>query len=551
MRRGGRELFGSPQALSLRAWAAVTPVGVIAAPLAAYPAAAGLGEGMHWLLIGLLAQAPMGIVMLIGGWLVRRVPWPRLLTCGAVLVAGAARGLTIALVGHAPDVATRTLSSSVTMAIWLLVIGAALDSHERYRREVDELLARLVAHELHGRLLDDGETRAARVASADRLAETSHELRTIVGGAAEDHARTAALLQAAIETRLRPLSHDLWFSPRPLPPQAHRRRVMLARIATADVPVLPLFLSAIVLLPWGSVVLHGAWRSAIVGVSVAVAYGCMLVIARRLRGRPRAAAIIRYLGIFLLPAAAGGAAIAILGLGHRLSPIAVALGLPMITLGVAAAITLSADRARTIAELRARLAEPDWDRHLGDLVRREVDESTATMLHNSVQPVLMAAALQLQLAAALNEPERARDALDRALRAIDEAEAPDAGATTGRLRLEQAGDAWQGIADVDLHLPDAEVEAAEWNLLADVIHESIANAVRHGRATAIRVDIAVSPVAVTVTFTDNGTAPGTAGMPGLGATWLASVTRSTEVFIQPDGRRASHLVFPRAALPSD
>jgi hypothetical protein len=546
MARAWAALVAPPQSLSLQAVALVTPVGVVAAPLAASPSAATPAEALRWMLIGLLAQIPMGMVMLVAGQAVGRVPWPRAFTLAAILIAGAARGLVIAIIGQAPDAVTRTVSSAVTMSVWLLVIGAALNSHDRHRREIDELLAALVARELQGRLLDEAVTTAARADTAVRVAETSQGLRTIVTGAADDHERTAALLQAAIETRLRPLSHELWFRPRPVPPQAHRRADVVVRILTADVPVLPLLVSSLILLAWGSIVLHGAGRAALVGVAVALGYGAVLAGAHALRARPVVASVVRYGGSCVLPALAGEAAIGVLGLGDQLSPLAVALGLPLITLGVATATTLGADRSRTIADLRARLAEPEWDRHLGDLVRVEVDASTATMLHNSVQPVLTAAALQLQLAAALEDPRRARDALDRALRALDEVESGSVRTSTGRRRLADAPDAWRGLADVHLEVPKVEADDAEWELLADVVHESIANAVRHGRATVIVIGIDMRSTDIVVTMNDNRSVDDGAGTPGLGTTWLSSVTESAVVGIEPDGRRRSRLVIPRA-----
>jgi len=557
MPRGWSSLIAPPQSLSLQAVALVTPVGVVAAPLAASASVSTPAEALRWMLIGLLAQIPMGITMLLAAQLVGRVPWPRALTLAAILLAGAVRGLVIAVIGQAPDIATRTMASAVTMSIWLLVIGAALSSHDRYRREIDELLAALVARELQGRLLDEAVTTAARADTAVRVAEASQGLRTIVTDAADDHERTATLLQAAIETRLRPLSHELWFRPRPVPPHAHGRADVVRRILTADVPVLPLFVPSLVLLAWGSIVLHGVGRAAIVGIVVALAYGAVLAVAHALMAHPVTAAAVRYAGALLIPAIAGEGAIAALGLGEQLSPVAVALGLPMITLGVATASTLGADRARTIADLRARLAQPEWDRHLGDLVRVEVDASTATMLHNSVQPVLTAAALQLQLAAALDDPGRAREALDRALRALDEVESGPGRGSTGRRRLMEAADAWRGLADVRIAVPDADneqevdIEEAEWQLLADVVHESIANSVRHGRATSIDISIAVSPTDIVVTMIDDRTGSAEAGPPGLGTTWLSSVTQSAVLGSAPDGRRMGRLVLPRDPRTAD
>ncbi len=546
MRSNWVSLVGSHQGLTLQAWALVTPVGVIAAPLASFHSLTDPSEVFRWMLIGLLAQIPMGIFMVLGSYLTTRLPQPQILTIVLMLFAGGIRGLTIAVIGQAPDVVMRTCASAVTMAIWLTVIGAALAAHQRHRQEVEELLAILVARELQGRLLDADVTAAARASAADRVAETSDQIRAIVGGSTQDHAHTAALLQNAIETRLRPLSHDLWFRPRPLAPQAHGRRDLLGRILTTQIPVLPLLLPALLLLSWGSVVLHGQWRGALVGTGVALAYGLVLALPIRIPSRPESSALVRYVGIMLAPAVVGAATIAVLGLGQPFSPIAVALGLPLITVGVATVVTLGADRARTVADLHARIAEPDWDRHLGELVRRKVDAATATMLHNSVQPALTAAALQLQLAAALDDPQRARMALERATRAIDEAHSPRERVSPGYLRLQQTAEAWRGIADVQLRLTSVPLAVVEWDLLVDVAQESIANAVRHGRATQVWIDIEMGDQELSVTVTDNGVKHSDQRQPGIGTTWLASVAQSVLVRVEPDGQRVCRLVFPRA-----
>ena len=425
-----------------------------------------------------------------------------------------------------------------------------MESHARYRREVDELLGMLVARELQGRLLDAETTDAARAASAERISQASGVLRAIVEEARDDHLRTAALLQSAIETRLRPLSHDLWFSPTPVPPVAHRGRDAVRRVLIAQVPVLPLALAALVLLGWGSIVLHGVWQGVLVGVAVAVAYGAVLAIAQSLHRWASAAAVVRYVGAGTLPALAGAAMIGALGLGHPMSTLAVALGLPLITLGVAAAVTLGDDRAATIADLRSRLAEPDWDRHLGALVRRQVDADSATHLHNSVQPALTAAALQLQLAAALDDPGRARAALDRAARAIEDAEQRRGAGSTGRTRLAQVAEAWSGIASVELELVDCELAEGEWELVADAVDETIANAVRHGRATCITVRIDAGAQVIIVDITDDGTGDAGDRAPGLGRTWLNTVVSSAVERVEPDGRRTCTLRLPRAVLPA-
>jgi len=535
------------RSLSLTAWLLLTPVGVLAAPLAAAPAPTSLGDLARWLLIGAAAQIPVGLVMLVGGWFLHWLRRPRVVVVVTVLSAGAVRGLTLVLLGHAHDPVIRTLASSVTMSVWLLVIGAALEARAQYRRDVDELLATLVARELHGRLLDRQSLRPSETTAA-RIAMTSSELRTIVEQGSHDHARTAILLQQAIEERLRPLSHDLWFSPWPVAPVAHRRMDFVNRCLAAKLPVTAMTFAAVLLLSWGSVVLHGRWQGAVVGLVIAITYGAVLAVGQRPALPVWVSVTIRYLGVLALPAAAASAAITVLGLGQPLSPLAVALGLPLITFGIAAAVTVESDRAATLADLRARLAEPDWDRHLGELVRRELDANTATLLHNSVQSALTAAALQLQLAVALDEPGRARTALSRAAQAIDDVEQTSRVAEpkgVGRESLNEVVQAWEGIATVHVEVSVGSLDPREWSLLVDLLNECVANAVRHSGARSISASIQINSHEVSLLVIDDGRLVDGDVATGLGTRWMNMVTHANTIAIDERGQRNHVLVVPR------
>ena len=545
------DAVGSPFSLSSKAWALSIPVGVIAAPLAAFPEPNSPSQYVHWLLIGLIAQLPMALVLLGGAALTRKSNYPRITTVIVALCAGAVRGLAIVVLGQAPGAATRILSSALTIAIWLLVIGAALESQARYRREVDELLGVIVSRELQGRLLDESATQTARASSADRITETSEELRAIVSDAGDDHNRTAALLQAAIENRLRPLSHDLWFSPFPVAPIEHGGWGLVRRVLDARIPVLPISVAATVLLAWGSLVLHGVWRGALVGVAIGETYGLVLAVAQVIQNPSSLSVGIRYIGVALLPAATGGVAISLLNLQQLSSLIAVVLGLPVITFAIAAAVTRGADRAEIIRDLHARLAKPDWDRHLGDLVRREVDASSATMLHNGLQPAITAAALQLKLAVALDEPLRAHAALDRASKAIDDLARIGGAENSGQERLMQVAEVWSGIATVTLSLPTLELENREWLLLAEVVNECVANAVRHAKASVIEVVVDVDPLAMVIEIRDNGSEERVGGSDGLGRSWLSSVLASTQAIAELDGQMIHRLTIERTLQPQE
>ena len=84
--------------------------------------------------------------------------------------------------------------------------------------ELDVLVDELALHELQLRMIDDEQSTLQRSRAAARIAESTEPIASAIEatGGALDHARTARLVQSAIEERLRPLSHQFWFEREPL-----------------------------------------------------------------------------------------------------------------------------------------------------------------------------------------------------------------------------------------------------------------------------------------------------------------------------------------------
>ena len=115
----------------------------------------------------------------------------------------------------------------------------------------------------------------------------------------------------------------------------------------------------------------------------------------------------------------------------------------------------------------------------------------------------------------------------------------------------QVAEVWSGIATVTLSLPTLELENREWSLLAEVVNECVANAVRHAKASVIEVVVDVDPLAMVIEIRDNGSEERVGGSDGLGRSWLSSVLASTQAIAELDGQMIHRLTIERTLQPQE
>lgn len=177
-------------------------------------------------------------------------------------------------------------------------------------------------------------------------------------------------------------------------------------------------------------------------------------------------------------------------------------------------------RAALLAEMDHLLATGFWQAEVGEAIAGQHSADAATYLHHQVQSQLLAVALQLELAAQAGSGDRMAGALDRVRAQL--AKAPLARAAQGgHATLEQIPGEWQGICRVELDLPEpSRAPEATWASLDLLVREAVANAVRGGGATMVRVDVLVRADTLEVEVRDNGT-PGSRGEAGLGSLALS------------------------------
>ena len=550
--------LGGPNAITLAAWLLTLP-GAIATTYTIIPD--NVREDLWiWAVLGGSAHVLTGLVLLAGRWTVLRPvagrsrPW---VAVGVMLLAGGLRGFYIGAasiaLGHSPVelLLPRTLFAAWSVLIWYSIGTIVVDATRRHRAQIASLEEALAV----GQALAEGSVMAVRELRSGIVTRTeaivAEQLEKAVGLAA-DPQLAAAQLHQTVEEVIRPLSHEM-------NEQALREDWILSGIegsATLAMAPIGLYIRGILLerpfLPWGSALLLFAvpsllfmyWFGAAMGLAMlvltAAAAGLVVAAGRalvwpRLAGRGVAVHAIGVVGVWTLASVGAGLVVELFPGTYASissdSPRAVLLvlegGMAMTVLqGVALMNSVLGQWRRTEVALAeavrtaewsvARLRQMAWSeqRHLGGVI------------HGDVQARIVSLALQIQLsppADTAQAVERLRAEVHRALGEQHE--------TTLALALDRIRTVWRGAVGLEIVVdPDADAALARdpvaGHAVAEVLSESITNAVRHGGAHRIRVRITMVRDALDLLVEDDGASAHPDGPPGMGSRLLDAACMS-------------------------
>jgi hypothetical protein len=177
-------------------------------------------------------------------------------------------------------------------------------------------------------------------------------------------------------------------------------------------------------------------------------------------------------------------------------------------------------------------AFPIWRRqHLGSIaiIRNSLDERSAQVamrnsylslvtqeaaqvLHGSVQSRLQACAMSIDVAVNEKDLNAIRRALDEAwsalVRPISGAKLESDEPSQSHLGtlVERKVDLWKDLVNINWKVEpsSSEVDRSIAIAAGEVIEEAMGNAIRHGKATVIDIELVVTEPAIKITVTDNG-----------------------------------------------
>ncbi|MEY5017866.1 MAG: hypothetical protein RL431_915 [Actinomycetota bacterium] len=497
-------------------------------------------------------------------WLVR-LAWgthPRaritvlwLLSVGAT--RGAIMGVIVTETGAAtePHFVERILGGATSLPLILgiiaVVVGGVLDHRERVA-ELTQTVSRLIDRRAQTlKILTAFRSDLAERTSTAIMPALSRISRLLDPQTDLTRGTVIGELSNLVDTVVRPLSHDLAANkPEDLPPAIHNSQIPKpewGRTSAFDA-LQPLWSGIIVVgvAASGVVEFFGAFR----GFTMAMLYAGVLIavlaafrhVFRRYSFRPLTLIVLASLAHEL-----GGVAYVytLWALGfpifdYPLSIAGIIVATPIVGGSIAAYVILALRRELIEQELR------DSNLELGHIVsgyRRTAwleQRRRAHHLHSTVQSRLHAEARFLSSRTGIlndRELERLHETIDSI---SDSASVAPAYGIDPLRELDKLRDFWAGICEIRLDISDEVRDALHNNgapaeAVQLVTTEAITNAIRHGSATQIEVEMRLSnPEVVSVAVTNNGGNVTTEERSGLGMTTYDELTMQWDLSTMSD-----------------
>ena len=161
-----------------------------------------------------------------------------------------------------------------------------------------------------------------------------------------------------------------------------------------------------------------------------------------------------------------------------------------------------------------------------DFLNKANRGNAASFLHNSLQSELTALALQLDEVTKNPDALQSRIVMEKVESFISRSRSEDFKnfLETPEIRLTRILDSWDGIAKIKVEIDDKIYsDQARASLMVQLIQESVANAIRSGRANEINISGEFSDDAIRITVCDNGRASTPTGKRGMGSEWIDSI----------------------------
>ncbi len=533
-----RERIGGRWAISLRGYAVLCVLLVVGVALADVTAlGSGVAPGgtplfvvVQWLLAG--AVLLLAHLTVFKHRSVRPVPIWAVVVLGGVL-ALARPAYVIAIRGAQGQQPVEGLLIRTT-GIWIVIVAILLPAlayvfatRAWYSGERARLIARDVEVEAE-RLRASGAIETARAVlrgTVDQHLDASRARAAAMRARGETDAELIAdLLMDTARDSVRPLSHGLWVTPRQDYPSMSWRQVAAFEARRNPLPILVPSVG-FVLISTPLILATSGWAGALVLAVVAlVSIGVVFRVGRRCI-RARSGLTVPVVVGAVLAAPVPIIALSAVWFGNSaaaFAPAVLLLALLLIAGGIpAAASDIASD---TIADLEAMVVEREVAQLALNQEHARIRRELAAHLHGTLQPRLVNASHAVREAALGGDVVRLEVAMRDAETALALTDDP---AATGPCSLAQVVDTaqrdWSRLLVITWDVQAAGSLSAPAAAVAEVLRESLANAVVHGHATAANVGMARAGDDVVVIVTDNGVGPQHGGR-GLGSEVLDAAT---------------------------
>ena len=530
-----------------------------------------LGEAAQWFVVCLVGIAVYGVLLLIfDRWTPYRdrcttpIPLPTLVIGTVVIgtVIALSLGLSAEWMG---------LESAQTLPLriaGLVLIGSGfgwgltllLDEIDRSRQARTRLIERQVSAELASlqqtllieelRLELQGEVDARLREAQEDLARRLHELTTTPEGVASTD--TSLALRTLAEETVRPLSTQLWSTAARQYPRIKWSRVLVNTIRHE--PLRPVLLAVVHVLGTALQTINRF------GTTSGLLMLAMTVLTIFIVCLPANALMRRY------PAWHGRIfVVAVVILEVQIVPLVlwreslvpgsgtVAWAITQVAAGVLI-ILLTSGFGSWQQQRRAtqRTYLQDLDQELVITLARsravaELARELSRTLHGTVQSKIVACAMVSEQAIESGNVEQLKDALEQAQRVLVSSRAQEKAPVGAVAEVRRKVALWDELCAIDVQI-DAGIDdsTGSGERVGRVVEEGLANAIRHGGATALTVALKPVDGGIRIVIDDDGTGPPATPVPGLGSTVLDQATGGRwSLTALPRGARLEAIVSPR------
>jgi len=520
--------------LSLKAFIFYIPTSIFAIPLVfwgAFPASFG-----ELLLVGIsvtfLTFCVYWFLLIISKNFMRR---HRLLVGAVILLAtGVARGIMMfalfdALGYQNPAPLSGRISNAIwNIALWIGFGSIFIESKGRFTRSYRAALTQILILKLRSSSI----SQSGYGYIADQILQMQLRLRGVIEqttSAAKDSETRQVLadaLRREVHEELKPLSQQLWAKSAYNPPSLRFTSVLKTAITQ-----LRFRFQLVAFIYSGSCVLNTIF---VVGPIISIAYSSLIYLlffvvnlAREIlsgvfENRREFVNILFVLLVGFIVLTGSTFIFDLLGLINFYSA-AILIAPSLSALIVAASfLELALSDRKTLIEILATESRIENEDFLAKVNRG----NAASFLHNSLQSELTALALQLDAVTKNPDTLQSRIVMEKVESFISRSRSEDFKnfLETPEIRLNRILDSWDGIAKIEVEIDDKIYsDPARASLMVQLIQESVANAIRSGRANEINISGEFSDDAIRITVRDNGRASTPTGKRGMGSEWIDSI----------------------------
>lgn len=458
---------------------------------------------------------------------------------GGGLALGATKAIATTYLSHAflgtelTDIAGKIVASSALGAIVVVIVPIALFQLELYRSRREQLIHEIVRREVQ---LDSATEKANRTLLENFIRTSLNALARV----RQNPETLPAVLDDLRENEVRPLSHQIWQREQGKIPQFTLANLISISLSSGRFVIWPVVAGYLALIGPSELLGYGPASAGGALVLQSAVIVATLWIANQLPRNTLRKGIEVFIGanVFMtitlsaLTNLTFGPLPGINSIQASFAALQVLLTLTLFTM----VFSLTRKTHRAVEEDLLSLTPDLGQTELKLAQQSRADRELARLLHAQVQNVLLARSVQIKrelTSEKVGENER-QQILERVLvelesyiRGLSPNEKPRVSVPLSAqlLKLEEA---WNPVIElhIDRHwLTDNQNLESHADVIHGILDEGISNAVRHGYASRVRIQIDQEPSGLTITIDDDGAGP-RKGQPGLGAMFLSAIPHS-------------------------